>query len=110
MIIGYDRNPNATPENKVHTLAESVQMAFNIVPTEPITRADLERLEGLAHVDGSHSSGGGGGGSGGVTSYNDLTDKPMIEYVTLQGNRSFPDLNLNALTNTEIQDIFDNLI
>lgn len=49
-------------------------------------------------------------GSGGSMNYNDLTNKPSIEGVTLQGNKMFPDLNLDVLTNTEIQDIFDNLI
>lgn len=31
-------------------------------------------------------SGGGGGGGGGTTDYNDLTNKPQINGVTLQGN------------------------
>lgn len=110
MIIDYDRDPNTPTENKIQSLSESVQMAFNVVPTEPITEADLKKLEGVAYIGTSHGSGGGGGGSGGVTSYNDLTDKPSIEYVTLEGNKTFPNLNLDVLTNTEIQDIFDNLI
>lgn len=32
------------------------------------------------------SGGGGGGGGGGTTDYNDLTNKPQINGVTLQGN------------------------
>ena len=53
---------------------------------------------------------GGGSSPSGVTSYNDLTDKPSIEGVTLVGNKTFPNLHLDVLTNSEIQDIFDNLI
>lgn len=51
-----------------------------------------------------------GGAGGGTMNYNDLINKPQIEGVTLIGNKMFPDLNLDALTNTEIQTIFDNLI
>ena len=46
----------------------------------------------------------------GTTDYNDLINKPQIEGVTLTGDKSFPDLDLDTLTNTEIQEIFDNLI
>lgn len=49
-------------------------------------------------------------GGSGVSSYNDLTDKPSIEGVTLSGNKTFPQLNLDVLSNTEIEDIFDELI
>lgn len=52
----------------------------------------------------------GGGGSGGTTNYNDLTNKPQIEGVTLSGNKTFPNLSLDVLSNSDIQDIFDNLI
>lgn len=51
----------------------------------------------------------GGGGEPTVVSYNSLTDKPQIEGVTLSGNKTFPQLNLDVLANSEIQDIFDNL-
>lgn len=44
-----------------------------------------------------------------VDSYADLTNKPSIEGVTLSGNKTFPQLNLAVLSNSEIQDIFDNL-
>ena len=42
-------------------------------------------------------------GSGGVTSYNELSDKPQIEGVTLSGNKDYEELNLNRITNTEIE-------
>lgn len=40
-------------------------------------------------------------------SYEGLFDKPSIEGVTLLGDKSFPELNLDILSNTEIQEIFD---
>lgn len=48
-------------------------------------------------------------GQAGTTDYLDLTNKPLIEGVTLTGDKSFPELNLDILNNTEIQEIFDNL-
>ena len=53
----------------------------------------------------SGGSSGGGGGSGGTTDYNDLTNKPQIEGVTLSGDKSYDALNLLSLTNTEIENI-----
>lgn len=45
-----------------------------------------------------------------VTSYNELLDKPEIEGIVLEGNKTFSQLDLNVLPNTEIQAIFDDLI
>lgn len=42
---------------------------------------------------------------GGTTDYNDLTNKPSIEGVTLQGNKTFPELKLDVLTNIEIENL-----
>lgn len=41
----------------------------------------------------------------GARNYNDLTNKPRIEGVTLEGDKSFDELNLNAITNSEIEDL-----
>lgn len=49
------------------------------------------------------------GGGSGTTDYNALTNKPSIEGVTLTGDKSFPQLNLDILTNTEIESIFNDL-
>lgn len=95
MIIGYDRNPNASVDQKVQSLMESVQMALNEVSGGTTTII--------------HQSSGGGGGGGGTTNYNDLYNKPQIEGVPLTGNKLFPDLNLNVLTNTEIHDLIENM-
>ncbi len=42
-------------------------------------------------------------GSGVSSDYEDLSNKPSIESVTLQGNKTFSDLGLEALTNEEIE-------
>ena len=102
MIIGYDRNPNAPVDRKVQSLMESVQLALNEHAT------DISMLSNkVDNLPQSSGSGGGDTPTGG--SYNDLSDKPIIEGVTLVGAKSFPELNLNCLTNTEIYDIFENL-
>ena len=40
-----------------------------------------------------------------VTSYDELLNKPMIESVTLEGNKSFEQLGLQTMTNLEIEAI-----
>jgi hypothetical protein len=44
----------------------------------------------------------GGGGSGGVSDYNDLTNKPQINNVTLSGNKSLQDLGIILPTVTRL--------
>lgn len=90
MIIDYDHSPSATYEQKLQSLKESVQMALNEVT--PATTVIIKS-----------GSGSGGGGSGGTTNYNDLTNKPQIEGVTLTGNKTYEDLNLERLTNSDIE-------
>lgn len=43
----------------------------------------------------------------GVTDYEQLTNKPSIEYVTLIGNKNFPDL---GLTEISIDDLLEILV
>lgn len=57
---------------------------------EPITRED-QYLYYLC-VNGS----GGGGGTGGTTNYNDLANKPQINGVELNGNKTSADLGISA--------------
>jgi len=38
----------------------------------------------------------GGGGGGGSSNYNDLSNKPQIGGVTLQGNKSLSDLGIQS--------------
>ncbi len=75
--------------------------------TQMTPEALLEYVKTLAFND---SGGGGDTPTPETISYNDITDKPSIEGVSLVGNKTFPQLNLDVLSNTEIQDIFNNLI
>lgn len=43
---------------------------------------------------------GSGGGGGGTSNYNDLTNKPSINNVTLTGNKTTSDLGINIPTST----------
>lgn len=49
-------------------------------------------------------------GSATVPSYNDLTDKPLINGVVLSGDKSFEDLGSDSLTNLEIDDIINSVV
>lgn len=59
---------------------------------EPITRE--ERYLYYLCINGQ----GGGGTGGGTTNYNDLTNKPSINGVTLEGNKTSADLNIQSQT------------
>lgn len=61
--------------------------------------ASLGNGQGLSAV--LALSGQRSGGSG-TYNYNDLYNKPQIEGVTLEGNKTFPQLKLQAMTNLEI--------
>lgn len=43
--------------------------------------------------------------TGQVVSYNSLSDKPQIEGVTLSGNKTYEELNLQRLTNSDIENM-----
>ena len=49
------------------------------------------------------------GGSGGTSDYNFLANRPQINGVTLQGNKTNEDININALTNREIDSIINSI-
>lgn len=48
-----------------------------------------------------------GGGGGGSNDYNQAVNKPQINNQTLVGNKTFQDLGLKPLTNTEIMEIIN---
>ena len=45
-------------------------------------------------------------GKDGVTSYPELNNKPTLEGVTIEDDKTFADYNLIHLTNAEIDEIF----
>lgn len=44
-------------------------------------------------------------GNGYITDYELLSNLPQIEGVTLIGNKTFPQLHLEAISNTEIEEL-----
>ena len=61
---------------------------------DPITREEKY----LYYLCVNGSGGGDGGGSGGTTNYNNLTNKPSINGVTLEGNKTSADLDIQYQT------------
>lgn len=52
---------------------------------------------GVIYLNGiAYGKGSGGGGGGSTSNYNELTNKPSINGVTLDGNKTSEDLGLNA--------------
>lgn len=45
-----------------------------------------------------------------VRNYDSLINKPQINEVELQNNKSLEDLNVNRLTNLEIEDIINSIV
>lgn len=79
-------NPVTRKEQYLSTLAQST----DLYPDTPITREE-QYLDYLC-------KNGTGGGSGGTTNYNDLQNKPSINGVTLEGNKTSADLNIQSQT------------
>lgn len=46
--------------------------------------------------------------AGGTNDYNELINKPMINTVTLSGDKDFEDLGIEYMTNEQIDEIFKN--
>lgn len=61
---------------------------------DPITREEKY----LYYLCVNGSGGGESGGSGGTTNYNDLTNKPQINGVPLEGNKTSADYNIQSQT------------
>lgn len=99
------------PGDFVTAVDESAGVSATAEVARAVVRVDDGRLA-ASYDAGSVSysrpglGGGGsgsGGGEGGTTDYNALSNKPSIEAVTLVGNKTFSDLGLDSLTNSEIE-------
>ena len=77
-------NPVTRKEQYLSVMAENTAQ----YPEEPITREEMY-LDYLC-------KNGIGGGSGGTTNYNDLANKPSINGVTLEGNKTSADYKISA--------------
>ena len=47
---------------------------------------------------------------GGTTDYEQLINKPQIEGVELQGNKTLQDLSIQALTNLELEELINSQV
>ena len=83
-------------------------------PTSVPARFDLYKEGNVLTIDKNgyvvQSEPQGGGGEGGTTDYNDLDNKPQINGVTLQGNKTADDLKLATPSDVSlVQDHLDDL-
>ena len=89
-------NPVTRKEQYLSVMAENTAQ----YPEEPITREGMY-LDYLC-------KNGAGGGSGGTTNYNDLTNKPTINGVTLEGNKTAEDLKISGMTAEQVEQLTQN--
>lgn len=59
----------------------------------------MSKTDSVARILALASGNGGGGGTGGTSNYNDLTNKPSINGVTLQDNKSLGDFGALGINN-----------
>lgn len=125
MIIQYDTRPNATIDEKIRSLIHSIQLALNEVESaggsgsiksgdinvvlQTLQRLSSELTSVLSTLDDLDGRVSDLEETSSEVTYDSLQDKPSIEGVTLQGNKTFPELNLDVLSNSDIQNIFDYL-
>ena len=73
-------------------------MADEIVPETHLEKTIAGETSPVTHLEKIIAKyGTGGSGSSGTTNYNDLTNKPSINGITLTGNKTSADLGINAI-------------
>lgn len=113
-------------ENGIDTIDDRVvelsAQAENFATKDEIPEVKVATSEsvGLVKPDGSttyidadgtlHAVGGGGGGTGGTSNYNDLSNKPSINGVTLQGNKTLDDIGVGALAEEKVSDLHEDTL
>ena len=71
-------------------------MADRIEPISHIEKVITGTAEPISHLEWIIATYGGGSGSGGTTNYNDLTNKPSINGITLTNTRDYERDKRNA--------------
>lgn len=109
MAILLEVRPDSPEREQIRSLREQLEVYLNGI--ESVTQEEIDQLVldlygGYAKSGGRQSPWSGGG----ITTYLGLSDKPRIEGVILQGDKSFEDLHLQSLTNSEIEELLDNEI
>ena len=115
-IIDYDKSPQITEAQRLKSLKESVQRAFDEVDNSAISKWDIDALP--MNKVASSGGGSGSGGSTGPVSWNDIVDKPstfnpsahthVVADITDMGSISNQDID-NAITNLEIEALINNM-
>ena len=72
-------------------------MADSIEPVTHLEKTIAGTVSPVTHLEQVIALYGGGSGSGGTTNYNDLTNKPSINGITLTGNKTSIDLGISAI-------------
>ena len=72
-------------------------MADDLTPISHTEKVIAGQASPISHLEWIIATYGGGSGSGGTTNYNDLTNKPSINGITLTGNKTSADLGINAI-------------
>ena len=73
-------------------------MAEEISPISHLEKTIAGQEQPISHLEKIIVQyGTGGSGSGGTTNYDDLTNKPSINGITLTGNKTSIDLGINAI-------------
>ena len=72
-------------------------MAEEISPISHLEKVVAGQESPISHLEWIIATYGGGSGSSGTTNYNDLTNKPSINGITLTGNKTSADLGINAI-------------
>lgn len=94
-ILSTDANGNLNVDGNevvqggVTAYAQNQQVAGSILDSIPVDTETLDKSGGVLTVIG-------GGGGQGTTNYNELTNKPSINGVTLAGDKSSSDLGISG--------------
>ena len=117
-IIDYDKSPAISETQRLKSLKESVQRAFDEVDNSAIPNKEIDALP-MNKVASSSGGGSGSGGSSGPVSWNDIIGKPSTFYpaeqthvcedITDMGSISNQDID-NAITNLEIEALINNMV
>lgn len=79
---------------------QGASVNFKVLRAVALTPSDYGALKGEKGDKGDPGS------AGGVSDYSDLTGKPSINGVTLDGDKTLSNIGLVAMTDTEIDNIF----
>ena len=87
-VLRIRNNENSPWEEISALVGPQGKSAYEIAVEHGFTGTEEEWLDSLKQI-----------------SYNDISDKPTLEGVTIEGEKGFADYNLNFLTNLEIEQL-----